>query len=173
MSSKQIEIQFEDPNPHKWCQPLKEDAFAALTTHKPGSLFSPSLFGKFFDPSDAFPLWEFQSDELLPNSAHRSVDWCQTHTDFILKADLSGNRHSSVEVAVENGKIMEISGQQKESKNRKWKSSQWWEHGYVRRIELPEHADSRKTEAYINNDSLLEIRIPKLPTDSDASSKGT
>ncbi|XP_057790686.1 21.7 kDa class VI heat shock protein isoform X2 [Salvia miltiorrhiza] len=161
MSSKQIEIQFDDATPQKWCQPLKEDVFAALTSkpmHRLGSVFSPLLFGKFFDPSDAFPLWEFQSDEVLPNSAHRSVDWCQTDTDFLLKADLS----------VENGKIMEISGQQKESKKRNWKSSQWWEHGYVRRIELPEHADWRKSEAYIKNDSLLEIRIPKLPTNSDA-----
>ncbi|KAL1562922.1 21.7 kDa class VI heat shock protein-like [Salvia divinorum] len=168
MSSKQIEIQFEDPNPQKWSQPLKEDVFAALTIHKAGSLFSPSLFAKFFDPSDAFPLWEFASDEVLPNSAHRTVDWYQTDTDFLLKADLSGNRHGSVEVSVENGKIMEISGQQKESKKRNWKNSQWWEHGYVRRIELPDLADWRKSEAYINNDSLLEIRIPKLPADSDA-----
>lgn len=63
---------------------------------------------------------------------------------------------------------MEISGQQKENKKRNWKSSQWWEHGYVRRIELPEHADWRKAEAYVKNDSLLEIKIPKLAKDSDA-----
>lgn len=71
--------------------------------------------------------------------------------------------NGSVEVAVENGKILEISGQEKESKKRNWKSSQWWEHGYVRRIELGEQTDWRKSQAFLTNDALLEITIPKTP----------
>ncbi|KAH6764216.1 hypothetical protein C2S52_013128 [Perilla frutescens var. hirtella] len=162
MSSKQLEIKFEDPNPEKWCHPLKEEVFlASKEKTTAGSLFSPLLFGKFFDPSDAFPLWEFESDELLlpPNS---TVHWYQTDHHFYIKADIPpGN--SSVEVSVENGKILEISGQQKESRKRNWKSGQWWEHGYVRRIELGDQSDSTKSEAYIKNDQLLEITIPKIP----------
>lgn len=30
-----------------------------------GSLFIPFPFSKFFDPTDLFPLWEFESDLLL------------------------------------------------------------------------------------------------------------
>lgn len=68
------------------------------TAHKifgEGSFFSPLLFGKFFDPSDAFPLWEFESDVLLSNNHPRSskqtiVDWSQTDTDYVLKAELPG-----------------------------------------------------------------------------------
>lgn len=99
-SSKQLEIQFEDPNPQKWCHPLKEDVFATFmskensTVYKTGSLFSPLLFGKFFDPSDAFPLWEFEPDHvLLPSSyssSQRNVDWYQTDTDYVLKAEIPG-----------------------------------------------------------------------------------
>lgn len=101
MSSKQLDIQFEDPNPQKWCHPLKED----VLTEKAGSIFSPSLFGKFFDPSDAFPLWEFKSDDLLPvstSSAHRGVDWFQTDTDFLLKADLHGQFFPVLDLKFEN-----------------------------------------------------------------------
>lgn len=58
-----------------------------------GSLFSPLLFGKYFDPSDAFPLWEFESRILLSslrNSGKTSVDWFQSDGQFILKAEIPG-----------------------------------------------------------------------------------
>ncbi|KAL8506116.1 hypothetical protein ACS0TY_017105 [Phlomoides rotata] len=178
-SGKQVEIQFEDPNPQKWCHPLKEDVFARLMSkenplvYKAGSLFSPFLFGKFFDPSDAFPLWEFESDVLLPSSnsnTQRNLDWYQTDTDYVLKAEIPGS-NSSVQVIVENGKILEISGQwkqHKDSRKKDWRSSHWWEEGYVRRIELPDQqTDWTKSEAHFKNDQLLEIRIPKNPTNSD------
>ncbi|KAL8033637.1 hypothetical protein ABFX02_13G172500 [Erythranthe guttata] len=176
-SYKQVEIQIEDQTtPHnKWCHPLKEDGFANFITSKlldnptvvhkifgAGSFFSPLLFGKFFDPSDAFPLWEFESDSLImpPNlhnsSSHRNIDWSQTDNDFVLRAEIPGN---TVEVCIENGKIMEISGQWRQK--REWKSGLWWEYGYVRRIELPEQTDWRKTEARVKNDLVLEIKIPK------------
>lgn len=112
-SQKELEVRFEDhdhdqvqKNKRKWCIPLKEDAFVTfmekgnVTAKKifgEGSFFSPLLFGKFFDPSDAFPLWEFESDVLLSNNSNNPrisrqsmVDWSQTDTDYFLKADLSG-----------------------------------------------------------------------------------
>nr|GMC72487.1 21.7 kDa class VI heat shock protein [Ipomoea batatas] len=177
-SYKQLEVGFEDPNPRKWCVPLKEDAFASLMekgnnatapqkVFSQGSLFSPFLFGKFFDPSDAFPLWEFESDVLLANlrcSNHCTVDWLQTETDYILKAELPV---TGVQICVANRKVLEISGlwrQQREARSSNdWRSGQWWEQGYVRRIELPENADWRKTEASVNNDIILQIRVPKAP----------
>ncbi|KAG8386198.1 hypothetical protein BUALT_Bualt03G0124100 [Buddleja alternifolia] len=186
-SCKQLEIQFEDPNPHKWCHPMKEDGFATFmskensTTQKtifgPGSFFSPLLFGKFFDPSDAFPLWEFDSDELLPNlhsSSQRNVDWFQTDSDYVLKAEIPGTSSNSIQVCIENGKIIEINGQwrqERENRTKEWKSNHWWEHGFVRRLELPEQTEWRKSEAHLKNDHLLEIRIPKTtPPDSDTTS---
>ena len=104
---KQLDIHFEDLTPQKWCVPLKEDAFATFmakgspTVHKvfgDGSLFSPFLFGKYFDPSDAFPLWDFESDILLSNlrsSGQSTVNWFQTDTDYVLKAELPGKQISS------------------------------------------------------------------------------
>lgn len=72
---------------------------------------------------------------------------------------------------VDKGKIVEISGQwrqQRESKIQDWTSGHWWEYGYVRRLELPEDADWKKIEVYVNNDVHLEIRIPKNLSDGDS-----
>jgi len=51
------------------------------------------LFGKFFDPSDAFPLWEFESDILLSHlrsSNQNIVDWYQTDEGYMLTAEIPG-----------------------------------------------------------------------------------
>ncbi|KZV22909.1 21.7 kDa class VI heat shock protein [Dorcoceras hygrometricum] len=188
-SSKQLDIRFEDPNPRKWCHPLKEDVFAALMSQEnstvqkilgAGSFFDPLLFGKFFDPSDAFPLWEFEADSLMLSNPHSSnknnVDWFQTDSDYVLITQLHGiDNSNSIEVCVENGKVIEISGQywrQPRDQPSEWKSSQWWDHGYVRRLELPEKTDWKKVEARLmNNDTFLEIRVPKLLPNLDYSPK--
>ncbi|XP_073131107.1 21.7 kDa class VI heat shock protein [Henckelia pumila] len=183
-SSKQLEIRFEDPNPQKWCHPLKEDGFAALMSQEnptvdkifgAGSFFSPWLFGKFFDPSDAFPIWEFEADALLSNphcSNMHNVEWFQTDSDYVLIAQLLGIDHSNnIQVCVENGKVIEINGRywRPQREPREWKSGHWWEHGYVRRLELPEKTDWKKVEARLNNDTSLEIRLPKIPPNPDPS----
>ncbi|CAA0808658.1 Kinesin-5 [Striga hermonthica] len=181
-SSKQLEIQFEDhrQNQNKWLCPLREDVFAAFiskansTVHDifgaASSFFSPFLFGKFFDPSDAFPLWEFDPQALLPNtpnsSGHETVDWFRTDNGYVLRAQLPiGISHNTIQVCISNGKILEINGQwkqQRESKTRDWKSSHWWENGFVRRLELPELADWRNLEAHVKNELVLEIKVPHI-----------
>ncbi|KAK8507370.1 hypothetical protein V6N13_141391 [Hibiscus sabdariffa] len=186
-SCLKLEVQTEDQTPHKWCISLTEDEFKRLlsqgnpTVHKvfgEGSLFSPLLFGKFFDPSDAFPLWDFESDRLLSNlrnSGKSSVDWFQTNQAYVLKAELPG-KTSNVQIYVETGKIVEIFGQlkllQRESQNKDWRSCNWWEYAYVRMLELPEDADWRRIEAYLSNDTALEIRIPRKSLYTDTSADG-
>nr|CAD1819284.1 unnamed protein product [Ananas comosus var. bracteatus] len=111
-------------NRQKWRVSLTEDAFesfmarcgdAGREVFGEGSLFSPMLFGKFFDPSDAFPLWEFDSDDLLSAlrcSSKTSVDWAESSSEFILRAHVPGARKCEVEICGEKPKVvMEISGQ--------------------------------------------------------------
>ncbi|XP_022735393.1 21.7 kDa class VI heat shock protein-like [Durio zibethinus] len=177
-----LEVQTEDQAPQKWCISLAEDVFKRFlsqgcpTVHKvfgEGSLFSPLLFGKFFDPSDAFPLWDFESDSLLSNLRHSgksTVDWFQTDHAYVLKAELPGVGKTNVQIHVGKGKIVEISGQlkqQREFKTKDWRSCNWWEYGYVRRLELPEDADWRRIEASMSTDVLLEIRVPRNPLHTD------
>ncbi|XAR56634.1 hypothetical protein NMG60_11037195 [Bertholletia excelsa] len=185
-SVRKLEVRSEDQNPQKWSFPLTENRFEAMMPRNnptlravfgDGSLFSPLLFGKFFDPSDAFPLWEFESDVLLSklrSTNQSSVDWYQTDDDYVLKAELpAGVGKSSVQVYVENGKVVEISGQWKQQNESKdWRSGHWWDHGFVRRLELPENADWRKMDVHVNNETVLEVRIPKKPLDCDASRGG-
>lgn len=79
---------------------------------------------------------------------------------------MTGVGKGSVQVFVEHGKVVEITGlwkQLKELKTKDWRIGHWWEHGYVRRLELPENADWRKIEAYLSNDVFLEIKVPKKP----------
>ena len=102
-----IEVHTDDRTPHKWIVALGEDVFKRFLSqgnpavHKvfgDGSLFSPLLFGKFFDPSDAFPLWEFESDVLLSHlqsTGQSSVDWLQTDQAYVLKAELPGKCFST------------------------------------------------------------------------------
>lgn len=99
---KQLEVLTDDHTPQKWCVLLREEVFKKFMSqgspivHKvfgSGSFFSPLLFGKFFDPSDAFPLWEFESDILLSSlrsSGQSTIDWSQTDQDYVLKAELPG-----------------------------------------------------------------------------------
>ncbi|KGN56157.1 21.7 kDa class VI heat shock protein isoform X1 [Cucumis sativus] len=189
-TSKQLEVHKEDhPTPSKWSVSLGEEVFrrflgqansAIQKVFGDGSLFSPLLFGKFFDPADAFPLWEFESDLLLSNlriSGKSSIDWSQTDQEYVLQAELLEAWRNALQISIEeDGKVLEISGQLKEQQREgkttvDWRRVHWWEHGYVRRLELPEDADSSRMEARIKNDLVLEIKIPKLETNQGSESK--
>lgn len=90
---------------------------------------------------------------------------------------VTGVGKSGVQVCVANRKVLEISGvwrQQREARSSNdWRSSQWWEQGYVRRIELPENAEWRKTEASVNNDIFLQIRVPKTTPPNAETARGS
>ncbi|KAH7675722.1 Small heat shock protein HSP20 protein [Dioscorea alata] len=99
------------------------------------------------------------------DTAHKETD-----TEYILRAELPSATKCEVEIAGEKGKVVEISGQWRgrESESMDWKAGRWWEHGYVRRLELPEDANWKKIEAYIDDENLLQIKIPKNNSDSKA-----
>ncbi|XP_038905887.1 21.7 kDa class VI heat shock protein [Benincasa hispida] len=188
-SKQQLEVRKEDHHtPSKWTVALGEDVFrrflgqsntAVQKVFSDGSLFSPLLFGKFFDPADAFPLWEFESDLLLSNlrsSGKSSIDWFQTDQEYVLQAELLEAWRNALQISIEDGKVLEISGQLKEQQREgktivDWRHVNWWEHGYVRRLELPEDADWSRMEARMKNDNVLEIKIQKSETNQGVESK--
>ncbi|CAD5184954.1 unnamed protein product [Musa acuminata subsp. malaccensis] len=87
-----IEVRSGDQSSHsqKWRVAFTEDAFdcfiacsgdAVGKVFGEGSLFNPLLFEKFFDPADAFLLWEFEAETLLSgpgNTSKTAVDWSET-----------------------------------------------------------------------------------------------
>ncbi|TKW26496.1 hypothetical protein SEVIR_3G193900v4 [Setaria viridis] len=165
--------------PPKWRMSLLENTFAgflqgagadaaARAVFAEGSLFSPFLFGKFFDPADAFPLWEFEPEVLLAalrrSAARTTVDWAETDAEYYLRADIPGGRKCDVEVSGDAMKVIDISGLWRvpPADGRDWRAGRWWEHGFVRRVELPEDAEWRKVEAYFDDgEGSLEIKVPK------------
>ncbi|KAI4321909.1 hypothetical protein MLD38_035236 [Melastoma candidum] len=174
---RQAEIRPDDHARHKWCVSLDEESFRRFfgqgsgvvrEVFGEGSLFSPLLFGKFFDPSDAFPLWEFDPSIILAgvrsrSGGHNGTDWFRTGNEYGLRSELPGE--GSVQIWVDEGKIMEISGLWKkgqgQGQSREWRCGRWWEHGFVRRLELPEDADWKRAEAKVDEESnSLEIIIP-------------
>lgn len=72
-------------------------------------------------------------------------------------------------VAVEKGRVVEISGRWRRRRRREedsgersdWRAGAWWELGFVRRLELPEDARPAATAAAVDGGGLLEIRIPR------------
>ncbi|URE45739.1 22.3 kDa class VI heat shock [Musa troglodytarum] len=174
-----IEVRSGDQSLHsqKWRVALTEDAFdrfvacgggAAAKVFGEGSLFSLLLFGKFFDPADAFPLWEFEAETLLSgpgNASKTAVDWSETDS---VCSESRATRKCDVEICGVKEKVVELSGLWggREADAREWKAGRWWEHGFVRRLELPPDANWKKTEAYINDDIFLEIKIPKTASGS-------
>uniref|UniRef100_A0A0E0DTK9 SHSP domain-containing protein n=1 Tax=Oryza meridionalis TaxID=40149 RepID=A0A0E0DTK9_9ORYZ len=147
------------------------DGAAARAVFGEGSLFSPFLFGKFFDPADAFPLWEFEPEVLLAalrRGARTTVDWAETDSEYYLRADIPGGRKCDVEVSGDDAmRVVDVSGLWRAAPppppdGRDWRAGRWWEHGFVRRVELPEDADWRKVEAFFDDgEGSLEIKVPK------------
>ncbi|KAJ3696032.1 hypothetical protein LUZ60_001409 [Juncus effusus] len=170
-----VEIRSDDHSSQKWQVSLTEATFRSFLSHggEPavfgeGSLFSPFLFGKFFDPADAFPLWDFDSDALLSglrSGRKTSVDWVETESEYVVKAELPGGKKCEVEITGVDSKVLEINGKWRAtptpSSEKDWRAGRWWEHGFVRRIELPDDANWKKAEAYIYDDNFLEIKIQK------------
>ncbi|KAE8679118.1 putative Oxygen-evolving enhancer protein 3-1, chloroplast precursor [Hibiscus syriacus] len=138
-SCLKLEVQTEDQTPHKWCISLAEDEFKRLLSQGNPTVHKISFLCA----------WDIESDSLLSNlrnSGKSSVDWFQTDQAYVLKAELPGiGKTNNVQIRVEKGQVVEIFGQlkllQRESQKKDWRSGNWWEYGYVRRLELPEDAD--------------------------------
>ncbi|KAK8950019.1 21.7 kDa class VI heat shock protein [Platanthera guangdongensis] len=82
----------------------------------------------------------------------------------------TGASNVNVEVALcgDKVRVIEISGkwEEKEAGGENWRNNQWWEHGFVRRLEVPDDADLMKMEACIADDVALEIKLSKKASNS-------
>lgn len=56
------------------------------------------------------------------------------------------------------GKVVEISGLWKrveKGKEYNWRRGQWWEQGYVRRVELTDNSNWKSIVAYLRDDNTV------------------
>ncbi|XVE79591.1 hypothetical protein DITRI_Ditri14bG0071000 [Diplodiscus trichospermus] len=139
----------------------------------------PSIFGgrpsNVFDPF-SLDVWDpfdgFFSSALanVPSSAREvssfvnaRVDWKETPEAHIFKADLPGLKKEEVKVEVEEGRILQISGErskEQEEKNDKWHRFERSSGKFLRRFRLPENAKMDQVKASMENGELT-VTVPK------------
>lgn len=139
----------------------------------------PSIFGgrrsNVFDPF-ALDVWDpfdgvFSSALAnVPASAREAsefanarVDWKETPEAHVFKADLPGLKKEEVKVEVEEGRILQISGErskEQEEKNNKWHRVERSSGKFLRRFRLPENAKMDQVKASMEN-GVLTVTVPK------------
>lgn len=138
----------------------------------------PSFFGgrktNVFDP---FSLETWDPFDGLLNSALSSnvparetsvfanarIDWKETPEAHVFKADLPGLKKEEVKVEVEEGRILQISGErskEQEEKNDKWHRIERSSGKFLRRFRLPENAKTEEVKANLA-DGVLTVTVPK------------
>ncbi|CAI9087379.1 OLC1v1021436C1 [Oldenlandia corymbosa var. corymbosa] len=132
----------------------------------------PSFFGgrrsSAFDPfsMDIWdPLANLSSPAVQDTSAFASarIDWKETPEAHVFKADLPGLKKEEVKVEVEEGRVLQISGErsrEKEDKNDKWHRVERSSGKFLRRFRLPENAKVDQVKATMEN-GVLTVTVPK------------
>ncbi|KAJ9190311.1 hypothetical protein P3X46_001527 [Hevea brasiliensis] len=139
----------------------------------------PSFFGSrrtnVFDPFslnnwDPFDGFFTSTLAKVPSSARETsafvnarIDWKETPEAHVFKADLPGLKKEEVKVEVEEGRILQISGErskEQEEKNDKWHRIERSSRKFLRRFRLPENAKMDQVKASMEN-GVLTITVPK------------
>ncbi|KAI3977597.1 hypothetical protein MKX01_000510 [Papaver californicum] len=148
----------------------------------------PSLFGNprtnvfdpfsldVWDPFQGFPFsgsgssssaLSFPGSEISKETsqlANTRIDWKETPEAHIFRADLPGIKKEEVKVEVEEGRVLQISGErnrEKEEKNDKWHRVERSSGKFLRRFRLPENAKVDQVKASMEN-GVLTVSVPKI-----------
>ncbi|KAK6935877.1 Alpha crystallin/Hsp20 domain [Dillenia turbinata] len=139
----------------------------------------PSFFGgrrsNIYDPFSLDiwdPLDSFFTNTLatVPSSARETsafvntrIDWRETPEAHIFKADLPGLKKEEVKVEVEEGRVLQISGEksrEQEEKTDTWHRVERSSGKFLRRFRLPENAKMDHVKASMEN-GVLTVTVPK------------
>jgi HSP20 family protein len=99
----------------------------------------------------------------ISSFARAHVDWKETPEAHVFKADLPGLKKEEVKVEIEEGRVLQISGErsvEKEDKNDKWHRVERGRGKFLRRFWLPENAKVDEVKASMEN-GVLTVTIPK------------
>lgn len=132
----------------------------------------PSIFGgrrtNVFDPF-ALDIWDpfdglFTSVPETSSFANTRIDWKETPEAHVFKADLPGLKKEEVKVEVEDGRVLQISGErskEQEEKNEKWHRVERSSGKFLRRFRLPQNAKMDEVKASMEN-GVLTVTVPKV-----------
>ncbi|XP_023006959.1 18.1 kDa class I heat shock protein-like [Cucurbita maxima] len=134
----------------------------------------PTIFDPFslnvWDPFEGFPFSSSLAN--VPSSAagetsafaNTRIDWKETPEAHIFKADLPGIKKEEVKVEVEEGGVLQISGErmkEEEENNEKWHRIERSSGKFMRRFRLPENAKVDEVKAGMEN-GVLTVTVPKM-----------
>ncbi|KAE7998686.1 hypothetical protein FH972_003205 [Carpinus fangiana] len=118
-------------------------------------------FQAFLDPFQGSPFTSASDQSSV--FANTRVDWKETPEAHIFKADLPGLKKEGVKVQVEDGRVLQISGERsrdQEEKNDKWHQIERSSGKFLRRFRLPENAKMDQVKASMEN-GVLTMTVPK------------
>ena len=95
--------------------------------------------------------------------ANTRIDWRETPEAHVFKADLPGLRKDEVRVEVEEGRVLQISGErsrEKEDAGDTWHRVERSSGRFLRRFRLPENARVDQVRASMEN-GVLTVTVPK------------
>ncbi|OAY38503.1 17.3 kDa class I heat shock protein [Manihot esculenta] len=123
----------------------------------------PNAFDPFsldnWDPFDGFPFPSITSND-RPSTR---IDWKETPTAHVFKADVPGLRKEELKVEVEDGKVLQISGERsKEEKSAgdTWHRIERSSGKFSRRFRLPDDAIVQDVKASMES-GVLTVTLPK------------
>ncbi|URE46391.1 Hsp20/alpha crystallin family [Musa troglodytarum] len=127
------------------------------------NVFDPFSLDLFDDPFDAFS----SLSESLPSETwavvNTRIDWKETPEAHVFKADLPGVKKEEVKVEVEDGRVLQISGErsrEEEEKTEKWHRVERSSGRFLRRFRLPENAKVDEVKARMEG-GVLTVTVPK------------
>ncbi|CAM8913102.1 hypothetical protein QQ045_031468 [Rhodiola kirilowii] len=123
-----------------------------------------SILDSLFDPfeSASLPAIPARGNDAAA-ILNAKVDWKETPEAHVIKADLPGMKKEEVKVEVEEGRVLQISGErskEQEEKNDKWHRIERSSGKFVRRFRLPENAKMDEVKASMEN-GVLTVTVPK------------
>ncbi|VAH89192.1 unnamed protein product [Triticum turgidum subsp. durum] len=92
-----------------------------------------------------------------------SPDWKETPEAHVFKADVPGLKKEEVKVEVEDGNVLQISGErnkEQEEKTDTWHRVERSSGKFLRRFRLPEDAKADQIKATMDN-GVLTVTVPK------------
>ncbi|XP_068667962.1 18.1 kDa class I heat shock protein-like [Aristolochia californica] len=121
-----------------------------------------------WDPFQGFPLKTLASSgsslsDETTQLVNTRIDWKETPEAHVFKADLPGLKKEEVKVEVEEGRVLQISGERSketEEKNDKWHRVERSSGKFLRRFRLPGNAKMDQVKATMEN-GVLTVTIPK------------